>query len=109
MQKQEKEEPTALQRRVEWLESELEKMKNLVSAAKEVLNLEEAAAFMGVTKSFLYKMTHNHAIPFYKPGNKLVYFEKSELLSWLRQNPVMSTSQVSKGADEIISRLGSKL
>lgn len=83
---------------VENLQKEVEKLKSLLYAAKEVLNLEEAAVFLGISKSSLYKMTHNQVVPFYKPNNKMVYFEKSELLKWLRQNPVASQTQISEEA-----------
>lgn len=83
---------------VENLQKEVEKLKSLLYAAKEVLNLEEAAVFLGISKSSLYKMTHNQVVPFYKPNNKMVYFEKSELLKWLRQNPVASQAQLSEEA-----------
>ena len=40
------------------LAKRVEVLENTLSAGKEVLTLEEAARFMGVTKSSLYKMTH---------------------------------------------------
>ncbi len=99
---------TPAMREVEKLRQELEKLKDVVYAAKEVLTLEEAAMFMGVSKSSLYKMTHTHAIPYYRPNNKIVYFEKSELLKWLRQNPVASEAQLSEEARAVMQRLARK-
>ena len=59
---------TALLRKVvDGLRQELERVKNVVYASKEVLNLEEAAMFLGISKSSLYKMTHNQVIPYFKP------------------------------------------
>ena len=59
---------TALLRKVvDGLKQELERVKNVVYASKEVLNLEEAAMFLGISKSSLYKMTHNQVIPYFKP------------------------------------------
>lgn len=47
---------TALLRKVvDGLKLELERVKNVVYASKEVLNLEEAAMFLGISKSSLYK------------------------------------------------------
>lgn len=89
---------------VETLQKEVEKLKSLLYAAKEVLNLEEAATFLGISKSSLYKMTHNQVIPFYKPNNKMVYFEKTELLKWLRQNPVASQAQISEEAQTYLRK-----
>ena len=54
----------------------IEALENIVFQSKEVLNLEEAAIFIGCTRSMLYKMTHERTIPFYKPSGKLVYFER---------------------------------
>lgn len=101
-------ETALLRKTVDGLKKELERVKNLVYAAKEVLNLEEAAIFLGISKSSLYKMTHNQVVPFYKPNNKMVYFEKSELLKWLRQNPVASQTQISEEAQHIMRNLAAK-
>lgn len=46
--------------KVESFEHRIEVLENTLSAAKEVLTLEEAALFMGISKSSLYKMTHRH-------------------------------------------------
>jgi excisionase family DNA binding protein len=86
----------------------IEKLENLVFQAKDILNLEEAAMFIGVKRSQLYKLTHSRAIPYFKPSGKLVYFEKSELLDWLKQNPVMSQKQIDLEAKETVSRLSMK-
>ena len=40
------------------LQSRVRTLENLCYSAKEVLNLEEAASFLGIAKSTLYKMTH---------------------------------------------------
>ena len=90
------------------LAKRVEVLENTLSAGKEVLTLEEAARFMGVTKSSLYKMTHEQTIPYYKPNGKMVYFEKSELLKWERQAPVASATQIREQEDNIIMNLSKK-
>ncbi len=97
-----------LRKAVDGLKQEIEKVKSVVYASKEVLNLEEAAMFLGISKSSLYKMTHNHVIPYFRPNNKMVYFEKSELLKWLRQNPIASQAQISEEANAIMRNLARK-
>ena len=101
-------ETALLRKTVDGLKKELERVKNLVYSAKEVLNLEEAAMFLGSSKSSLYKMTHNQVVPFYKPNNKMVYFEKSELLKWLRQNPVATQAQIAEEAQLLMRNLAAK-
>lgn len=56
--------------------------------AKTVLTLEETSIFTGLSKTYLYKLTCNHMIPHYKPNGRNLYFDKSELENWMRQNKV---------------------
>ena len=86
-------------------EQRSEGRKNTLSAAKEVLTLEEAALFMGISKSSLYKMTHRHELPFFRPNGKLIYFEKAELLKWMRQNRSMSEAETKEAAAQKLNEL----
>lgn len=46
--------------------------------------MPEAAAFMGVTMSTLYKLVHMRRVPHYKSGGgKFTYFKRAELEAWL--------------------------
>ena len=49
---------------------------------KQVLNITEAALYLGISKSHLYKLTSSGQIPHYKPGGKLVFFNREELDNW---------------------------
>ena len=80
-------------------------MENLLRDAKQVLTLEEAALFMGISKSSLYKMTHRHELPFFRPNGKLIYFEKAELLKWMRQNRNMSEAETKETAAQKLNEL----
>jgi excisionase family DNA binding protein len=62
------------------------KSQQVTEPAKELLSLSEAAAFLGITKSTLYKKTHRKEIPFYKPTGKLIYFLRQDLLNWALRN-----------------------
>ncbi len=98
----------ALKTRCAELERKVASLENIVCQTKEHLTLEEAAVFLGCTKSFLYKMTHLHTIPFYKPSGKMVYFEKSELIKWMTQNRSMSVDEIDERANKIIETLSTK-
>ena len=91
--------------KVESFEHRIEVLENTFSAAKEVLTLEEAALFMGISKSSLYKMTHRHELPFFRPKGKLIYFEKAELLKWMRQNRNMSEAETKEAAAQKLNEL----
>ena len=47
---------------------------NTIFCTKEVLTSDEAAKYMGVSKSYLYKLTMRQQIPHYKPMGKMCYF-----------------------------------
>ncbi len=94
--------------KVEANEHRIEVLENALTATKEVLTLEEAALFMGLSKSSLYKMTHKHELPFFRPNGKLIYFEKSELLNWMRQNRSMSEAETKEAAAQKLNELANK-
>ena len=61
---------------------------NIISTQKEVLTSDEAARYMGISKSYLYKLTMKQEIPHYKPMGKMVYFNRVELENWLQSNRI---------------------
>ena len=91
--------------KVESHDNRIKVLEHLLFDAKDVLTLEEAALFLGISKSSLYKMTHKHELPFYRPNGKLIYFEKSELVKWMRQNRSMSEEEIKETAVQHISDL----
>lgn len=65
------------ERKIVELQERVNRLENLCYTAKEVLNLEEASAFLGIAKSTLYKMTHQNRLPYFKPAGKLILDRKS--------------------------------
>ena len=57
---------------------------NTIFCTKEVLASAEAAKYMGISLSHLYKLTMRKAIPHYKPMGKMCYFNRAELDAWLQ-------------------------
>lgn len=51
-------------------------------AANDLIDLEAAARFLGLKKSYLYKLTSTRQIPFYKYGGRLIMFDRAALESW---------------------------
>lgn len=58
------------------------------------LNLVEAAKYLSISQSHLYKLTSQRKIPSHKPNGKYLYFFKDELDEWI------VTSEKSKGKGE---------
>lgn len=78
-------------------------------AAKSTLTLDDVALLTGLSKSHLYKLTCNKAIPYYKPSGKYLYFDKSEVEAWMRQNRVATLAEAEQQAANYIARKGAAL
>lgn len=70
-----------------------------VSPLKEILTIEEAAEFLSVSKSYLYKQTSAQAIPHYKPTGKRCYFKRSELEAWILTGRISTKAEIAQRAN----------
>jgi excisionase family DNA binding protein len=59
------------------------------------LNFIEAAQYLSISHSTLYKLSYQRKIPSHKPAGKLLYFFKHELDEW-----------ISKGSGDLSTSLG---
>lgn len=84
------------------IEMRVAELENLVLYSKNVLSFEEASRFLNLSKSYLYKLTSGNLIPHYKPQGKMLYFEKTELEAWLRQNPIRTQAQTEAEAQKYV-------
>lgn len=57
----------------------------------ERLSLLEAAEYLRVSKSTMYKFTHTRRIPYYKFGRSVFFYTK-ELDDWLKENSLRHKS-----------------
>jgi excisionase family DNA binding protein len=71
-------------------------------AAKNVLCLEDVAMLTGLSKSWLYKATCNHLIPFYKPNGKQIYFDRTEIENWMKQNRIATAQEIDQQATSYV-------
>ncbi|WP_088340303.1 helix-turn-helix domain-containing protein [Robiginitalea sediminis] len=76
----------------------LDRIEQLLSFQKEVLSFEEACAYTGFSRSYLYKLTASGDIPHSKPKGKLIYFERAKLNVWLLQNPIRGQFEIEEEA-----------
>ena len=76
------------------LEKRVAEIEEQLFIHKNILSFEEASIFLNLSKSYLYKLTSGGLIPHYKPQGKMLYFEKSELEEWLRQNPIKNKQEI---------------
>ena len=74
------------------------KIESLLLSQKTIFNFEEMAAYTGLSKSYLYKLTSTGGIPCYKPRAKHIYFNKSEIDQWLMKNRKATTEELEEKA-----------
>lgn len=72
-------------------------------ANKTTLNFKEATDFLGLSPSYLYKLTSCQEIPHYKPKGKLVYFDRIELENWLKRNKVNTLEAINEKAANYVA------
>ncbi|MHB8579445.1 MAG: helix-turn-helix domain-containing protein [Ignavibacteriaceae bacterium] len=63
----------------------LQRIESLLDENKSnLLNFNQAAQYLSISHSHLYKLTSQRKIPFHKPTGKYLYFFKSELDKWIQ-------------------------
>jgi len=79
----------------------LTEIENLLRGKQtDLLNLNQAAQYLSISHSQLYKYTSQRKIPFHKPAGKYLYFFKQELDEWIHQNDdCLLTNEVEKSED----------
>ena len=55
-------------------------------STKEILNMKDVCNYLDISQSMLYKLTCNGEIPHFKPRGKTIFFEKKELIRWIKKN-----------------------
>lgn len=79
---------------------------NIIGTQKDVLTSDEAARYLGISKSYLYKLTMRQQIPHYKPMGKMCYFNREELESWLQSNRIATGDEISQQAQTYCMKKG---
>lgn len=57
---------------------------------EEFVTLPQAAEFLKISKSKIYKMTMSREIKFFKPSGKKILFKKSDLVKFIESGEVRS-------------------
>lgn len=73
---------------------------------KDFLTTREAATYLNMSVSYLYKLTMERGIPYSKPLGKVCYFERADLDNWLRKNRVATKEEIQQQAHDYCARKG---
>lgn len=82
------------------------KISEELSISKEILTAQETASYMGISMSYLYKLTMGRKIPHYKPMGKICYFKRSEVEQWMLSNRISTEQEINSKALSYCRRKG---
>ena len=69
-----------------------------MESERNLMTTTEAAKYLGLRPSYLYKLMMRRAIPYYKPNGKLCFFAREDLDAWLRRVRVKLQDEIDSGA-----------
>ena len=72
--------------------------------SKEFFTIEEAAEYLQVSLSAIYKLTSNNEIAYFKPGGKKIYFKKENLKEWIERSKVLSVFEIDSEVEDYLSK-----
>ncbi len=86
--------------------NEIQKIKIMLEtikvSGKEHFNVKEAALYLGISESTLYKLTSNNTISFYQPNGKLIFFKKSDLDNFIERGRKKNHDEIKEEAQNRI-------
>lgn len=81
-------------------------LKEQTLQGKDIHNFEEAANYIGISHSHLYRLTSTGKISFYKPNGKKLYFHRDDLDKFLLRNKNFSISDIEDDAQNFTLKSG---
>ena len=100
-----------LEKRIELFEMQIKELKSVepdiidqrfksieetLYTSKDILNMKEVCQYLDISQSLLYKLTCNGEIPHFKPRGKIIFFEKKELVKWIKKNGKQGSGKIRK-------------
>ena len=67
------------------------------------MNFNDLAAYTGLSKSYLYKLSSKGILPCYKPMGKVLFFDKEEIDLFLKQNKSTSAKEIESQASTYVA------
>ena len=69
---------------------------------KDLLNIQEAAEFLNLSKSTLYNKVNKRELPVMKKGKRL-YFSRAELTDYIKSGKVLSDREIEEQTNNFLS------
>lgn len=75
----------------------LDRIEKKTGLEKNVLTLEEAAAFTGYSTRYMRLLVQRRELPSYRRGNRL-FFDRLEVEKWMTANRIQSNEEINDQA-----------
>jgi len=75
----------------------------LIAPVNEIFNMGQAADYLWLAKSTVYKMTSSRLIPHSKIGKKII-FKKNDLDEWINKHKIKTRDEIEQEAEAYLSR-----
>lgn len=76
----------------------LNRIEKFMMLSKKNLTVEEAALYLGLSVSYIYKLCYQGKLSYSKPNGKKSYFSKESLDAYMEQNPSFSEHEIEQEA-----------
>ena len=96
------EEVSLLHKRLERIETLLTE-RSIPNETDELLNVDGAAKFLGLSKETVYGYVHDQAIPFSKVRKKL-YFSRRKLMEWVESKTRKTIAEINASPENYLKR-----
>lgn len=95
---------------LEIIRQQLEEIRSLsLVGFKDILSVNEAAIFMGLSRSYLYKLCQGMKIKHFRSKEgKTIYFRKKDLTEWMLAEESMTLDEIDIKATRIARQLASR-
>lgn len=81
----------------------LDKIEKFLLSQKKILTLNEAAEYLSIERSYMYKLTSARKIPHSKPNGKTIYFDKEKLNEWALSRPIKTKEEINIEASTYVT------
>lgn len=86
------------------LDQIIRRVDDILITKKEKYSPEEAAVYLNISKSTLYKLTSSGEITYSKPNGKKIRFNKEDLDTWDNRGRIPSKYEIEKEVINISAR-----
>ena len=62
--------------------------------SKQILTSAEVAEYLGVSRGYVYKLSHRRELPHSKPGGKLCFFRLEDVEAWATRNRIATLDEI---------------